>query len=281
MTSGGVMSMNHDDISVVVADLTVDSLRQSGCIPHWFGLGFIQLKLNDSQRLHFWHPDLTQDVSDEELHDHRYEFTSKLLVGELTHQVFEFVVDPLGDHEMVQVACEPGKEVDPEPISRGRIHAAGTYVLRPGSQYTFPPTGFHRTVANRAVTLLTRGPKVAEFARVIRKLGEASVCPFAREIPEAELWDYIDDLLGSSRNAGYHLHDIQKGVLGEASKIKEEIDEFLDAEAQGVRIMSLVELADAYGAISAFLEQNHPSITMDDLSEMSRVTRRAFANGHR
>lgn len=273
--------MDHDDISVVVTDLTVDSLRQSGCIPHWFGLGFIQLKLNDTQRLHFWHPDLVQDVSEEELHDHRYEFTSKVLVGELTHQVFEYVEFPLGDHEMVRVACEPGKDVDPIPLSRGTIHDAGTYVMKTGSQYTFPPTGFHRTIATRAVTLLTRGPKVAEFARVIRKIDEPSVCPFAREIPEEELWDYIDDLLGSQRTAGYHLQDIEKGVLGEASKIKEEIDEFLDAEAQGVSVMALVELSDAYGAISAFLARNHPSITMDDLSEMSRVTRRAFVNGHR
>jgi hypothetical protein len=273
--------MDMDDISVVVTDLSVDSLRASGCIPHWFGLGFIQLKLNDSQRLHFWHPDLAQDVPEEELHDHRYEFESKILVGELTHQVFEFKQSEDGDHEMVHVSCEPGKEADPKPISRGVLVEAGTYVMRAGSSYTFPPTGFHRTIASSAVTLLTRGPKVAEFARVVRKIGEPTVCPFARKIEEDALWEIIGDLLGEKKNAGYHLRSIEKGVLGEASKVREEIEEFIDAEKQGVSIMSLVELSDAVGAMSAFLERHHPSISIHDLCEMSRVTRRAFANGHR
>ena len=48
---------------------------------------------------------------------------------------------------------------------------------------------------------------------------------------------------------GYHLRKIAKGSPGEASKIKEELEEFLDAVDQGVKIMALVELSDLYGAI--------------------------------
>lgn len=80
---------------------------------------------------------------------------------------------------------------------------------------------------------------------------------------------------------GYHLTPIVKGTLGESTKIREELDEFDDAMAQGVRIMALVELSDLYGAVEAVLEHQFPGVTMADLAAMARVTQRAFVNGRR
>jgi hypothetical protein len=80
---------------------------------------------------------------------------------------------------------------------------------------------------------------------------------------------------------GYHLRAIEKGVLGEPSKVREELEEFLDAEEQGVAIMALVELADLIGAVEAYLASKHPSISLEDLRAMSNVTKRAFVNGRR
>jgi len=80
---------------------------------------------------------------------------------------------------------------------------------------------------------------------------------------------------------GYHVTEIEKGVLGELSKIREELDELFDAREQEVRIMELVELSDLYGAIEAYVHDKHPGISMDDLKAMSAVTKRAFANGRR
>lgn len=80
---------------------------------------------------------------------------------------------------------------------------------------------------------------------------------------------------------GYHITRIPSGVLGETSKIQEELDELKDAEAQGCRVMELVELADLYGAIECYLQQKHPSITMADLAIFSSITKRAFTNGTR
>ena len=90
------------------------------------------------------------------------------------------------------------------------------------------------------------------------------------------------DLLGERlENPGYSERSIDKGVVGEASKILEELLELVEAEEQGVTIMALVELSDMYGAIVAYLEKHHPSITMADLAAMSKVTRRAFRSGRR
>lgn len=81
--------------------------------------------------------------------------------------------------------------------------------------------------------------------------------------------------------AGYHIHQISKGVYGELSKIQEELDELRDAEAQGIKILALVELSDLYGAVDQYLKQHHPGVTMDDLRDMAAVTHRAFQQGVR
>lgn len=80
---------------------------------------------------------------------------------------------------------------------------------------------------------------------------------------------------------GYHLIDIPRGELGEISKIREELDELLDAASQGVKVMELIELSDLVGAIEAYLERHHVGTTFDDLIRMKDITRRAFKNGRR
>lgn len=81
--------------------------------------------------------------------------------------------------------------------------------------------------------------------------------------------------------AGYHTRDIQKGVLGEPSKIREELEEFEDALAQGNPVMALLELSDMIGAVQRFLEKQHPSVTLEHLLIMAGTTRRAFESGGR
>lgn len=80
---------------------------------------------------------------------------------------------------------------------------------------------------------------------------------------------------------GYHLRQIERGVWGEPSKIREECEEFMDAIEQGVDLMALIELSDLIGAINGYLVKHHPSLRMEDLVKMNVVTQRAFVNGHR
>ena len=80
---------------------------------------------------------------------------------------------------------------------------------------------------------------------------------------------------------GYHITPIQKGTLGESSKILEEVHELIDAELQGCKVMAILELADLLGAIEAYLENTKYGVTLEDLRLMSSITKRAFLNGHR
>lgn len=85
----------------------------------------------------------------------------------------------------------------------------------------------------------------------------------------------------SEEKPGYHIKNIEKGILGESSKILEEVFELQDAEEQQVKIMQLVELSDLVGAIDMYLNKHFPDISFDDLVKMSKVTQRAFKNGRR
>jgi hypothetical protein len=78
---------------------------------------------------------------------------------------------------------------------------------------------------------------------------------------------------------GYHLSKIEKGTLGSSSKIKEELDELLDAEVQCSKIMILLEASDLYGALEAYIMRF--GMTMEDLAKMSEITARAFSSGER
>lgn len=82
-----------------------------------------------------------------------------------------------------------------------------------------------------------------------------------------------------SNKIGYHEYSIRKGVLGEISKIQEELDELKDAETQQSKILIYVELSDVYGALEEYALKH--DISMDDVKLFSDITKRAFKNGFR
>ena len=81
---------------------------------------------------------------------------------------------------------------------------------------------------------------------------------------------------------GYHDIPIQKFEVGDIKKLKEELDEVLDANSSDNPIMELVELSDLYGAIKIYLWKKYGNnLNMKDLEKMSDVTVRSFRNGRR
>jgi phosphoribosyl-ATP pyrophosphohydrolase len=80
---------------------------------------------------------------------------------------------------------------------------------------------------------------------------------------------------------GYHKSKIKRGEFGELSKIREEFEELLDANAQGAKIMILCELSDLVGAIEGYTKKYHPGISLSDLVQMSNLTQSAFLDGSR
>jgi hypothetical protein len=78
---------------------------------------------------------------------------------------------------------------------------------------------------------------------------------------------------------GYHIKEIEKGNLGEFSKIKEEWQELEDAVLQKDSILTLCELSDLVGAIEEYLKRWN--MNLNDLKNFSDKTKSAFKENKR
>lgn len=79
---------------------------------------------------------------------------------------------------------------------------------------------------------------------------------------------------------GYHTKEIEKGVLGEFSKIKEEFEELRDAESQKCKVLAICELTDLVGAIEAYSQEQF-NLELKDLIQFSNMTKSAFKENKR
>ena len=82
-----------------------------------------------------------------------------------------------------------------------------------------------------------------------------------------------------SQQNGYHKRNIQKGVLGEFSKIREEFEELADAVEQNNKVLTICELTDLIGAIKSYAKNYN--LTLKDLNIFSESTENAFKSGKR
>ncbi len=77
----------------------------------------------------------------------------------------------------------------------------------------------------------------------------------------------------------YHTRDIEKGVIGEFSKIKEEFEEAEDAFKQNDSILIICELSDMVGAIEEYIKRWN--LDLNSLKKFSDKTKSAFKEGKR
>jgi len=114
------------------------------------GLGFLQVILNDTMRLNVWHPELPRRscFNQSSIHDHRFGFTSKVLIGEQVNQYYREVKKPYSDREhthfaylhegerskfgnrpwLVDYKCTLEKVGDEEHISTGDEYNVSPYI---------------------------------------------------------------------------------------------------------------------------------------------------------
>lgn len=176
-------------------ELSVDQLQKSGIRFYYFGLGFIQLKLNEIWRLHFYSdklPGFTEDV-----HNHRYNFTSHILHGEITNELYK--TSPGTTHLIRNVSCDEKKPAPALDIPCNlELDEAKTYKV--GDLYNMHESWFHRVKATNCITLLERTPRMKEFAQIITPKDQEPVCPYSLKVPDEQMWDIIRDMLKESNS---------------------------------------------------------------------------------
>lgn len=184
--------------------LDLDRLRSSGARPHYFGLGFIQLKVAPDMRLHFWVPEWPAiPGSATELHDHRYDFTSTVLKGCVEQEVYgtgSVLPSPVeGCLELVEVNCKPGNARPPVVQGYVRTQLLVAHRVLAGQSYRLGHEAFHNARSVGAtITLLERGPVVKDLARVMRPVGTPFACPFDNAVTEEECWEKMAQMIQAS-----------------------------------------------------------------------------------
>lgn len=183
-----------------ISDVTLESLKKHCTLIHYFGLGFIQVKLGDRYRIHFYTDKLPAIISEEEIHNHRYDFTSHILYGTFTQKIYQVISGTT--HTCENESCTEGVTSTTPPDACGiRLLTHETYTA--GSRYTINHPTFHTVASSNAITLLDRGPHVKAFAQVIRPVNTPKTCPFSKKVPEAELWRIVDELLIQAKSTHF------------------------------------------------------------------------------
>jgi hypothetical protein len=180
--------------------LDIDYLKKNHTRIYFFGLGFIQVVLNQYERVHFYSDNLSKLSIDEGWHNHRYNFTSKILKGEFRQSMATLTN---GDsHILYNVNCGTGKELPYTteiPVGLNEVMMESGYLSEyyyAGDSYDIFFNEFHyvATVGN-TITHMKRGDYITEFAQAIRQKDKAFQCPFTHKFSEVELWEMVEEII--------------------------------------------------------------------------------------
>jgi hypothetical protein len=170
-------------------------LRRNYQMVHYFGLGFIQLKLNDAERLHFYTDKIPKTVEEEEVHNHRYNFVSSILLGEFTQQIFEVDLNAAEKpYVLTQESCNADNKLDfPKVECDIKQVFSKCYVI--GESYYIDHNTFHKVSSISAITHVRRSGYKKQYADVIYKKDQAIVCPFSVKMTPNELFEIIETII--------------------------------------------------------------------------------------
>ena len=163
---------------------------------HGFGLGFIQIKLGDHERVHVYTQKIKTTYQSEEIHNHRYDFTSHILKGHLLNKLYQVTPDLDGDFVLVNESCNP---LMPKNLNQIKVKSPvlmGEFVTTAHQSYFLQKDVFHQVSAeDGTISLVRRGSVIKENAQVVYPSNQISICPFSHHYSEEELWKIIKELL--------------------------------------------------------------------------------------
>lgn len=174
------------------------TIRQLEAKPYYFGLGFIQLKINDNERFHFYHPSLLPIINiEEEVHNHRYDFISEVLIGELNNKIYHFNSNIDGKYMKEYESCNPNITLSKEEknFQIGDLNLFTCLKVTKGEKYFMDNRTFHTLETSTCMTKLTRSQHLQKYAEVIRPIDSEPICPFSAKLSESECWNIIEKVM--------------------------------------------------------------------------------------
>lgn len=172
------------------------------------GLGFIQIKLPGSRRMHVWHPDLPRrrcfDWS--AIHNHRFSFRSMVLVGHQVNRrynVLEGLQLDAGTHDRIShdgPRSEKGGRLS-FVADGARVSAMPDEIFAPGQSYEMPIGQYHETPnSGVVVTVMEKLVEGTSFhASTLIERGRTFDQDFDRfQLPPERLWQFVVDAFKGS-----------------------------------------------------------------------------------
>ena len=181
---------------------------------HYFGLGFIQIKMNARERYHFYSMNLkNHSMGWEEFHTHRYNFHSLVIKGQLVQDIVRIIDNCDGGYMLEQESCSV-EEIPVEhklPVSTCDVRELMLLSMVAGSSYNINRNVFHRVrFYEDTITKVTKIPDgysteknvLSEiyhdkYAWVARKKLAQKECPFkaGENFTENQLWEIVEKML--------------------------------------------------------------------------------------
>lgn len=199
---------DNDDVTIyslrafVLHTLKTDRREFSKAWRH-HGNGLLQRYVREGSsremRIHIWHPDLLINGMEQsgQIHDHRFDLQSTVLIGSIRHSELALSIDPAGEWMRYSVV-NARQGVTPEPIpDPSGVRYSATFKhhrFPPRMTYTFPRRYFHRSqVDEPAVTLVIKSDADGDPAWI---LGPHDAPPtmahgFKQQIPHAKMYEYV------------------------------------------------------------------------------------------
>lgn len=169
------------------------------------GLGFIQLVLDGDQRMHVWHPDLPRRSCYEHssIHNHRFSFTSRVLVGTQRNVRVDVELVRDGTHDVIShngPRSDKGGRLS-YPVAQCNVYEREMEVIEAGMEYFMPAMEYHYTpVDGVVVTLMKKFDSRTIHANSICRRGIPFHYDFDRfQMGPDDLFAVVVSALGGSR----------------------------------------------------------------------------------
>lgn len=157
--------------------------------------GFIQLKLSDGRRMHFWDSSIPRQKVPTLIHDHAFDMQSEIVAGTLLHREVKVHDEEDGYYDVYEAVTVEGVETKLVKAGhRARADMQSWLTFTAGDVYDFPAGNFHETSDREGpcISIITKGQTFAVNPVVLVKHGDTPDNDFRRSFDLLKLVSTID-----------------------------------------------------------------------------------------
>jgi hypothetical protein len=186
--------------SAIREEVWIDAIAKASYLhPNGFAKIVLISSADFQLRLHVWRPVNITEFTTENIHNHRWDFASTLLIGGYRYQ--EFTPTPSGAsfYAYDYRAQRGAPSYSLAPAGRRTLACTFDAYLESGSRYTLTANTFHRIIGDperMTATLVLQGPRVRQSVEVFTqaRVDSGPTLPLPRFSP-AKITQYLGELM--------------------------------------------------------------------------------------